>query len=159
VWSFLSYQWKSYLLGKVFKHTHCMSWVIYWNFLTIGKSLCWLNSELFIISLHSFEMLCNCFISWLYMRALKLILGKIFYANFSSVSVFFSVKRLDGTSFHPDRCGSDSRTVMLQVRMRTAPTAGRWGYMSGRGGACRMLMWQRASRRVNEPSGRGPHSF
>jgi hypothetical protein len=34
---FLSYQWISYLIEKVFTHTHCMSWVIYLKFLSAGK--------------------------------------------------------------------------------------------------------------------------
>jgi hypothetical protein len=53
------------------------------------KILCWSNSELSFISLHNFAMLFDCFISWLYMRVLKLTFGKyIFSPNFSLVSYF-----------------------------------------------------------------------
>jgi hypothetical protein len=63
---------------------HCMSWVVYLNFLCPGKCLCWLNSQLSVISLHSFEMLPDCVISGLYMRVLKLTFEKLFCKFFSS---------------------------------------------------------------------------
>jgi hypothetical protein len=52
------------------------------------------------------------------MPVLKLTLGKIIFANFSSVFSFFSVKRPDGLSLRSDGCGSDGRTVRLHVRTR-----------------------------------------
>jgi hypothetical protein len=61
-----------------------MSLVVYLNFLCPGKCLCWLNSQLSFISLHSFEMLPDCVISGLYMRVLKLTLEKLFCKFFSS---------------------------------------------------------------------------
>jgi hypothetical protein len=59
------------------------------------------------------------------MHILKLILEKIFSANFSLSFYLFNVKRLDGLSLFSDECGSVGRTVMLHVRTRSAPTAGR----------------------------------
>jgi hypothetical protein len=58
------------------------------------------------------------------MHALRLILGKIFSANFSLSFCLFSVKRLDGLSWRLDWCGSVGRTVMLHIWTRVAPTAG-----------------------------------
>jgi len=106
-----------------------MSWVICSNFLSTRKSLCWLNSDLSFTSLNSFEMLSDCFISWLYMRVLKLTSGKIFSANFpqflsfqceaSRRSLFASERewlwRLVGNVTSPYARGSNGRTVRLHV--------------------------------------------
>jgi hypothetical protein len=73
------------------------------------------------------------------MHVLGLILGKIFSAKFSLSFCLFSVKRPDGLSWRLDGCGSVGQTVMLHIRTRMAPTF--------------------SSRRVNEPSGLGPHSL
>jgi len=68
-------------------YTHCMSWVIYLKFLSAGKFV--LIEYLTLISVHIFAMLFDCFISWLYMRVLKLTLGKnIFLQNFPQASDF-----------------------------------------------------------------------
>jgi hypothetical protein len=63
-------------------------------------------------------MLFDCFISWLYMRVLKLFLGKIFFCKLSS-SFRFSVwsVRTD-LLLCPDACSSDVRTVKWHVRTR-----------------------------------------
>jgi hypothetical protein len=137
---FKSYQWTSYLIEKVFTHTHTIYELsnlckisIYMEF------LCWLNFKLSFISLHIFEMLSDCFISWLYMRVLELILGKIFFLQIFLQSLFFSVKHSNSLSLRPDRCGSDGRTVKWHV----------W--------TCTALSHAYASGRVSDTSGRGPH--
>jgi hypothetical protein len=136
-----------------------MSWVIYLNFLSTGKSLCWLNSKLSFISLHSFEMLSDCFIIWLYMHVLKLILGKIFSANFSLSFCLFSVKRLNGLSWRPDGRGSVGQTVMLHVRTRVLWRPDGKVTRPDSHGLSARLWFNAGPDEVNEPSGWGPHNL
>jgi len=85
---FLSYQWKSYLMGKVFTHTHCMSWVIYLKFLSAGKFV--LIEYLTLI--YIFANLCNAI--WLFYQLIihacsePNLREKYFPANFSPASDF-----------------------------------------------------------------------
>jgi len=79
---FKSYQWTLYLIKKVFTHTHTHTlhkWSNLCKNSIYREFLYWLNFELSFISRHIFEMLSDCFISWLYMYFLELILGKIFF--------------------------------------------------------------------------------
>jgi hypothetical protein len=98
-------------------HTHCMSWVVYLNFLCPRKYLCWLYSQLSFISLRSFEMLSDCVINGLYMRVLKMTWEKLNSINFSSV-FYLSVWSVRTDLFLcPNehslaiRCSSSSRPV------------------------------------------------
>jgi hypothetical protein len=61
---------------------------------------------------------------------------------FPSVFVFFSVERSNNISLRSDGYGSGVRMVRLHVRTHLA---------------CHMLIWQHASGRVSDPSGRGPY--
>jgi len=54
-----------------------------------------LNTSLSIISLHIFELLFDCLISYLYMCVLKLTLGKIIFLQIFSLCSVSSVKRPD----------------------------------------------------------------
>jgi len=112
------YQWISYLVEKVFTHTHALHELSNLCKISIYREfLCWLNSELSFISLHIFEMLSDCFIRGLYMRVLKLTLGKIIFCKFS-FSFCFSVWSVQTVS----PCVWTSATQM----------AGQSGYTFGR---------------------------
>jgi hypothetical protein len=76
------------------------------------------------------------------MCVLKLTIGKIIFLQIFLRFLFFSVKGPNDLCLCPDGCDSDGRTVRLHVRTCKA---------------CRMLMCQRASGRVSNPSGLGPH--
>jgi len=134
-----------------------MSWVAYLNFLSMGKYLCWLKSELSLISLLSFEMLFDCVISWLYMCVLHLTLGKLFSAIVPQFSAF-SMQSI--------------RTASLCVRRGVAQTAGWYSCTSRRSRLRRLDGKVRHSDAhdlsvcfrgstgpdgVNKPSGRGHH--
>jgi hypothetical protein len=99
---------------------HCLSWVIYLNFLCPGRYLCWLKSQLSFISLLSFEMLSDCVISGLYMRVLKLTWEQIDFYKFSSVLWCFSVEGPDGYSWRLDGWSLVIRTWSGNVRTRAA---------------------------------------
>jgi hypothetical protein len=94
-------------------------------------------------------MLFNCYTSWLYMRVLKLTLGKIIFLQIFLQFLFFSVKCLEGLLLRPDGCGSKGRMVKWKARWS--------GDMSRRAWPCRMLMWHCASGRVSTVSGWGLH--
>jgi hypothetical protein len=87
---FLSYQLNSYLLGKVFTHTHthCMSWEIYLKFLYAGKFV--LIEYLTLISI--FVYFCNAI--WLFYQLIIHVCSeanfreKYCFANFSPISDF-----------------------------------------------------------------------
>jgi hypothetical protein len=87
---FLSYQLNSYLLEKVFTHTHthCMSWVIYLKFLSAGKFV--LIEYLTLI--YIFAYFCNAI--WLFYQLIIHACSeanfreKYFSAHFSPVSDF-----------------------------------------------------------------------
>jgi hypothetical protein len=100
--------------------------------------LCWLNSELSFISLHIFEMLSDCFISWLYMGVEAYIRQNIFFSNFPSIFCF------------------SVWSVLTVSPIQTGVAQKSWwsGYTSGH--ARPVACFGGASRRVNDPSGRGP---
>jgi hypothetical protein len=64
-------------------------------------------------------MLSDCYINWLYMRVLKLTLGKIIFLQIFLQFLFFNVKCSDSLLFSLDRCGSDGRIVRWHVWTRT----------------------------------------
>jgi hypothetical protein len=66
------------------------------------------------------------------MRVLKLTLGKLIFLQIIPQFLFFSVKRLDGLSLHPDGCSSDRRTVSPCVWVGVAQMGGWSGDTSGR---------------------------
>jgi hypothetical protein len=125
-------------------HTHCMSWVIYLKFPSTGNFCADWNLKLSFISLYIFNMLFECFISWLYMCVLKMTLGKIFFLQIFLQFLFFSVKHPNGLSLDPDECGSGVRTVRIHVQTLAA---------------CRMLIRQLKSGQVSDTYEWGPHRF
>jgi hypothetical protein len=139
-------------------HMHCMSWVVYLNFLCLGKYLCWLYSQLSFISLPSFEMLSDYVISRLYMRVLKLTWEKLISVKFSLVFLMFqcgaSRQSLLGSGrvelIHPD--GSGYVRTRVAINGRTVSIT--------RSDARDLSAWFRGSARpydIISPSGQGPH--
>lgn len=111
-----------------------MSWAIYLKFLSAGKFV--LIEYLTLI--YIFAYFCNAI--WLFYQLIihagsKADNRKNIFLQFFLQFLLFSVKRPNGLSLRPDGCGSGVQTVRLHVGTRAA---------------CRMLIWQRSSGRVND---------
>jgi hypothetical protein len=106
---FLSYQLHSYLLGKVFTHihAHALHELSKLFKIFICREICayWiLNSHLYICIF--LQILFDYFISWLYMRVLKLTSGKNIFLNIFLKFQIFSVKCSDGSILMFERAQS-----------------------------------------------------